>query len=50
MSELVRSTRCRRWMTLMTIFAMVCFAGPVFAAGNNGVHKIAKPVVVDDPS
>ena len=51
MSELVRSTRCRRWMTLMTIFAMVCFAGPVFAAGNNGVHKIAKPIVVnDDPT
>src|SRR5262245_58560430 len=51
MSELVRSTRCRRWMTLATIFAMVVFAGPAFAASRT-IAKHARPIAVadDDPS
>ena len=36
-------------LALLTVPMLV--AGSVFAAGNNGVHKIAKPIVVnDDPS
>ena len=42
MSEFVRSTRCRRWITLMTLIAaMFGFAGHVFADASTN-HVIAK--------
>ena len=55
MSELVRSTRCRSWITLMTLIAaMFGFAGLVFAdaSTNHVIAKIAPPLALsdDDPT